>query len=68
MKGTIEVTSVVVVGEMVICSDPAQADRLVPPRLTGTGNVLTSRLCHEECHAGLITVTLLQAPCSRCYC
>lgn len=52
-----------------ICSVPARADRLVPPRLTGTGNVLTSRLCHEKCHAGLITVTLLQAlqaPCSTC--
>ena len=62
-------TSVVEEGERVICSVPARADRLVPPRLTGTGNVLTSRLCHDKCHAGLITVTLLQAlqaPCSTC--
>ena len=45
---------------MVICVGPGRADRLAPRRLTGTGNVLTSRLCHEKCHAGLITVTLLQ--------
>ena len=42
---------------MVICSDPGHADRQVPPRLTGTGNVLTSRLCHEECHAHHCHVT-----------
>ena len=56
-------------GGRVTCSAPARADRLVPPRLTGTGNVLTSRLCHKDFHAGLITVTLLQAlqaPCSTC--
>ena len=38
------VTSVVEEGERVTCSVPARADRLVPPRLTGTGNVLTSRI------------------------
>ena len=31
-------------GGRVTCSVPAHADRLVPPRLTGTGNVLTSRI------------------------
>ena len=47
-------------GGMGICVGLVHADRLAPRILTGTGNVLTSRLCHEKCHAGLITVTLLQ--------